>query len=264
MKELYAALFAAQADFPPVKKDAKNPHFKSRYASLDGVKETIEPTLRKHELMIVQPPSGNGIGTGCTTILVHVPTGQELRETLLLPSAGPGKSADAQTGASAVTYSRRIGYLGILGISPSDDDDGNRAASGPQSGQLKANKKAAPAPAKDKATKAVKVDAEPDTPAGPQPPKAEIPEMENVPSVYPSTEEYEKFRTRAQLIKISLTTAGAKDAGKKLANLFMKKAGVESLEQLTKLQWEAMLSKFETTILKPADVKKAVAWIEEK
>ncbi len=108
------------------------------------------------------------------------------------------------------------------------------------------------------------MDAEPDTPAGPQPPKAEIPEMENVPSVYPSTEEYEKFRTRAQLIKISLTTAGAKDAGKKLANLFMKKAGVESLEQLTKLQWEAMLSKFETTILKPADVKKAVVWIEEK
>jgi hypothetical protein len=129
--ELFAALFSAQLEFPNIKKDAKNPHFSSRYATLDQAKEELEPILRKWDLGISQPAAGDGVGTGCTTILFHK-TGQWIAETLLLPSNGPGKESptNAQTGTAAVTYSRRTGYISILNVVADNDDDGNSAVRG--------------------------------------------------------------------------------------------------------------------------------------
>lgn len=152
VKELFSALYDAQLEFPNVKKDARNPHFSSKYATLDQAKEELEPILQKHNLAISQPASGDGVGTGCTTILFHKGSGQWLAETLLLPSNGPGKDSptNAQTGTAAVTYSRRTGYLSILGVIADNDDDGNSAVGrrNPPSAQ-----KAAPAKAQTVGTK---------------------------------------------------------------------------------------------------------------
>lgn len=126
-KNLAEALFAAQAEFPKLKRDSKNPHFQSKYASLAGAVEQLEPILRNHGLMITQPAAGDGVGTGCTTILFHVPTNEKIQETLLLPSAGPGTAANAQTGTAAVTYAKRTAYISMVGAIVEEDDDGNRA-----------------------------------------------------------------------------------------------------------------------------------------
>jgi hypothetical protein len=246
MKELFAALFAAQAEFPKVKKDAKNPHWHSRYATLDGAQETLEPTLRKYKLFIIQPASGNGIGTGCRTFLCHQPSGEFIDETLLLPSNAPGNAiANAQTGTAAVTYARRVGYLSILGISPSDDDDGETAVGRgrPQSGQKKNGKK--------------KTDPAPEPEKGPGPPKAEIPSFEE-PSVFPTDDEYKAFKTQAEKIKTDLEKSGVDKPGKKLAEYFLKEANVDSLTKLTKLQWEVLLKKVETV-----DTKTVVGLVGE-
>lgn len=166
LSELFTALFDAQGEFPAVKKDAKNPHFSSRYTTLDQAKEELDPILRKHNLSVSQPAAGDGIGTGCTTILFHFKTGQWIAETLLLPSNGPGKESqsNAQTGTAAVTYARRTAYLAILNVVADTDDDGNSAVRG---SAPKAQKAAPKAAAKTAPAKTVT--------AASGPPKAEIP-----------------------------------------------------------------------------------------
>ena len=262
MKQLMAALAAAQDEFPKVKRDSKNPHFSSRYTSLEEAVDTIRPILRKHDLIVVQPASGNNGYTGCRTILYHIPSGEMLEETLLLPSNGPGKDSqpNAQTATAAVTYSRRTAYLAIVGAIQ-DDDDGNSAVARSSTKQtVKAAKKEEP-PVSKKTTKAAK---EPDASAGPGPEKAEIPAELPVASVYPTDEEYSQLRGRGTVIKVALDNAGLKDAGKLLGAYFMTAAKVESLKEIPKLTYEAILKKLETMTHDPKQIQDAVKLVGGK
>ena len=54
---LAAALVAAQAEMPKVEADAVNPHFKSRFVSLDHLIAKTRPVLNKHGLAIMQAPN---------------------------------------------------------------------------------------------------------------------------------------------------------------------------------------------------------------
>ena len=42
---LYKAILAAQAKIPTVRKNGQNPHFKSKYATLDEIWETVQKPL---------------------------------------------------------------------------------------------------------------------------------------------------------------------------------------------------------------------------
>lgn len=122
MSKLSAALVAFQTECPSVAFDKKNPHFNSRYASLAGILKTIGPVLAKHGLAVVQfPISGDG-KVGCLTRIVHE-SGESMEETLLLPLA----KNDPQGAGSAITYARRYGLSGALGIVAEEDDDGEAA-----------------------------------------------------------------------------------------------------------------------------------------
>lgn len=118
--ELAKALAAAQAEFPDIPKDKVNPHFKSKYASLDGIIRAIRGPLSKHGLSL----SGRFVPEGLEVLLLHV-SGEER-------SSGPvpllvGKN-DMQGLGSSITYARRYGVGVVAGISPDEDDDGNAAA----------------------------------------------------------------------------------------------------------------------------------------
>ena len=52
--ELAAALCKAQAQMEGAKKDATNPHFKNRYATLAHILATVRPVLVKHGLALTQ------------------------------------------------------------------------------------------------------------------------------------------------------------------------------------------------------------------
>jgi hypothetical protein len=117
---LAAALCAFQADVKNVKKDAVNPFFKSKYASLDSIWDEVRPLLKNHKLALTQFPSGDG---ELTSILLH-----ESGEFIEVSAKMSIKEHTPQGQGSAITYMRRYAMSSILGIVTEEDDDGNEAS----------------------------------------------------------------------------------------------------------------------------------------
>lgn len=122
---LAKAFVAAQKAMEGVKKAATNPHFKSKYADLAQVVETVTPALNEAGVGVLQFPSFDGDLVGVTTTLLHE-TGASVTGTLHLR---PTKN-DPQGCGSAITYARRYALLAIAGCAP-EDDDGNAASQRP-------------------------------------------------------------------------------------------------------------------------------------
>ncbi|MFM8798731.1 MAG: ERF family protein [Fluviibacter sp.] len=124
LDQLIPALIAATTEFPAIKKDGYNPHFKSKFASLKAVREATEPILGRHGLKIMQFPSQTYDGKpALTTWLTHT-SGQFIRDTTPLSMA----KSDPQAQGSAITYLRRYCWSSVLGlVTDEDDDDGNKA-----------------------------------------------------------------------------------------------------------------------------------------
>lgn len=122
---LAAALVKAQAAFRAAPKDSSNPAFRSRYADLASIVETVRPVLGAHGLAFVQPVTTHDDGTiTVATVLLHASG-----ETLASPGVTirPAK-ADAHGIGSAITYARRYDLCALLGIVADVDDDGNAAS----------------------------------------------------------------------------------------------------------------------------------------
>jgi hypothetical protein len=131
VSKLFAAVVSAGGELRNPPKDSVNPHFKSRYADLATVLDTVRPVLAKYKLAVVQLPTELEGGPGLATTLVHE-SGEWMRSTVRLY---PGKT-DPQGIGSALTYARRYGLQAALGIAADDDDDG-QAGSRPAQQQHK-------------------------------------------------------------------------------------------------------------------------------
>lgn len=119
MSEIHKALLKLQGVIRGVKKDAKNPHFKSNYATLEQVTDTIRPHMQDCGLVWVQFPGRiTDGGIEVTTKIVHADTGEEISGTMEVPLA----KRDPQGVGSAVTYGLRYSLMAILGLPPTDDD----------------------------------------------------------------------------------------------------------------------------------------------
>ena len=114
---LLPALLEFQKKIGAVAKDADNPFFKSRYASLKAVWDTVRPLLTKQGLIVSQFPDDEGL----TTILAHT-SGQYISAYAKLANV-----ADPQKQASSITYMRRYALSSVLGLVTEEDDDGNAA-----------------------------------------------------------------------------------------------------------------------------------------
>lgn len=123
LNELAAALAKAQGEIMPCPKDAANPYFKSKYASLPAVREAMQSAFAKNGLSVVQMP--------------EVVDGQLKLRTLLLHSSGQCldcgslaaevELANPQKIGSAITYFRRYALAAISQTVADEDDDGNAA-----------------------------------------------------------------------------------------------------------------------------------------
>jgi hypothetical protein len=145
---LCAALVAAQGALKPIAKDGKNPAFRSRYATLDGIMETVRPALAAHGLALVQgvihPETGEGgrlVGITVETRLLHT-SGEWLASVVPVPVA----KGDAHGLGSALSYGRRYGISALLALSTDEDDDGNAATKAPPAKPQAKPAPAAPAP----------------------------------------------------------------------------------------------------------------------
>lgn len=119
---LTAALTACQSAIIPPKKDAANPFFKSKYATLDGVWDACRDQLKKNDLAVMQLPGKDEHGQYVETVLSHK-SGQWVASKCYMT---PVKD-DPQGVGSLITYARRYGLQAMLGIAP-EDDDGNAAS----------------------------------------------------------------------------------------------------------------------------------------
>lgn len=122
--DLFKAFVAAQAELKNAAFDKVNPHFKSKYATLAGMRDGIAPVLTKHGLAVIQGTSCEGTDAAVDTRLVHT-SGQWIE------SRYPFQIDKPQQMGSAVTYARRYSLAAICGIASEEDDDGNAATASP-------------------------------------------------------------------------------------------------------------------------------------
>jgi len=117
------ALILFQVKMGEVYKDAKNPFFKSSYATLSTIQESIKEPLIESGLTVCQFPTGDH---GLTTLILHE-SGEYLQcEYTMTPVKN-----DPQGIGSCLTYQKRYGLVSALNLNVQDsDDDGNYATYG--------------------------------------------------------------------------------------------------------------------------------------
>lgn len=121
--KLSAALVKYHSTAIRIGKDATNPHFKNRYASLSQIIEGTEQQLAECGLAVIQLPEGEN---HLRTILLHE-SGEYIAATYKM---NPVRN-DPQALGSAITYQRRYALGAILSLNIDDDDDGQEASKPP-------------------------------------------------------------------------------------------------------------------------------------
>lgn len=119
MSGLWQAILQVQGAVHGVKRDAKNPHFRSNYATIDAVWRTLRQPLQEAGLAVVQLPGKiDNDYVNITTMVVHAESGEQLVNDLWLPLA----KHDPQGVGSAITYGCRYSLMAIFSLPPTDDD----------------------------------------------------------------------------------------------------------------------------------------------
>jgi len=117
--ELMGALAKAQGKISGAEKTAKNPYFKSNYADLYTVIESCRPHLSANGISFIQGNHYDPVTEAfyVATQLSHT-SGQWVRTMVYIPLT----KLDPQGVGGAVTYGRRYGLSGLVGIGQFDDD----------------------------------------------------------------------------------------------------------------------------------------------
>ena len=130
---LASALAKAQLQIEPALKNAVNPHFRSHYADLASIWDACRGPLNSNGLSIVQFPCDGDVGrTGLCTMIMHS-SGEWMSEVVTVRAM----KDDPQGLGSALTYLRRYALAAVVGVTATEDDDGN-AASTPTNARVSA------------------------------------------------------------------------------------------------------------------------------
>lgn len=130
LSALAPALVKVHKALKIVVKDSTNPHFKNKYASLEGINESVRPLLATNGFALIQgvtvpttDAEGHLTSMTLTTTLLHE-SGEWISNDVVMPLDKPS----AQGAGSAVTYGRRYGLSSLLALSTDEDDDGAAAS----------------------------------------------------------------------------------------------------------------------------------------
>ena len=123
---LAAALAKAQGEMENAGKNSVNPHFRSKYADLAEIINTVRPVLAKHGLSVTQFPSFDGTLAHVETIIAHQ-SGEWMSGT----TSSPVQKADPQGIGSATTYLRRYSLAAVCNLAQ-EDDDANASSKAPK------------------------------------------------------------------------------------------------------------------------------------
>jgi hypothetical protein len=123
-KNIAPAVTAASNAITGAKKDGKNPHYKSTYATLSSVINASNKPLVDNDLSIQQELGR--ITKNQTIIVVTRLTHGESSEWYETDTEAPLKNKDIHVLMSTFTYCRRNAISALLNM-PVDDDDGNKS-----------------------------------------------------------------------------------------------------------------------------------------
>lgn len=116
--ELTKALAKAQSIMMGAVKDASNPHFKSKYATLENVIDAIRAPLTENGIAFMQSPTFSP-ETKCVSVTTTLYHGEQWISSSITV---PVQQASAQGVGSAITYACRYSLQAIVGLPPVDDD----------------------------------------------------------------------------------------------------------------------------------------------
>jgi hypothetical protein len=126
INEIAKALATAQAKIESAELNKINPHFKSKYADLASVIDSIRAPLSSNGIAVSQTMELRDTGMVLRTVLMHT-SGQWIASEYPLPA-----TARPQEMGSALTYARRYSLSALVCNSADEDDDGNGAEAGKQ------------------------------------------------------------------------------------------------------------------------------------
>jgi len=131
---LSKALLDAQMMMEPIVSDANNPFYHSKYPSAGQIVPKVNKALNHENLVFTIMPDYE---FGISALLVHVPSGEWIQSTVVMPFAPGEKTPNvAQMYGAILTYMTRRINLSIMNVVADEDDDGNSA--GPQAKEVAA------------------------------------------------------------------------------------------------------------------------------
>lgn len=119
MKAIHLKILKIQNEEIKIIKDASNPFFKSKYATLGEVLSKLMPAVSAEGLTITQSPRENGLETE----IFDTESGESVKS--FVPYIG---ISDMQKLGGAITYARRYALIAMFCLD-TEDDDGNMAVS---------------------------------------------------------------------------------------------------------------------------------------
>jgi hypothetical protein len=120
---IYKKLLEFQKKNITVQKKGKNPHFQSKYATLNEVLDKVRKPLNDLNILILQTPDKEGL----KTTLIDLDDSTEV--SCFMPYTA--ETTTAQKLGSNNTYNRRYSLVTLLGLED-EDDDGNVASAKPK------------------------------------------------------------------------------------------------------------------------------------
>lgn len=115
--KIAAAFHKAQCKMGNATKSSSNPFFKSSYADLNSIRETVTPVLNEVGISVLQPTITLGDKNFVETVLLH-----ESGEWLAGLTEIVNVKGDAQSEGSGISYARRYGLQSICNVGAVDDD----------------------------------------------------------------------------------------------------------------------------------------------
>jgi predicted Fe-Mo cluster-binding NifX family protein len=116
-KDILKKLYKVQSEIGSISKDVTNPFYKSKYFDINSLIGQLQPLLKKHGLMLLQPIEDQKV----KSVIVEIDGEGQVESAINLPDL-----QDPQKMGSAITYYRRYTLQSLLALQ-AEDDDGNKA-----------------------------------------------------------------------------------------------------------------------------------------
>lgn len=118
VKNLFGAFRNAQQIMIAVHKDASNPFFKSKYATLENVVSVVKDVFSQQGLSFTQAPGSLTDGALTVSTRIMHTSGEWMESDFQMPLA----KKDPQGTGAAISYACRYALMAVCGLPATDDD----------------------------------------------------------------------------------------------------------------------------------------------